>query len=548
MASGRTLAIGGQVSGAGGFTNAGPGTTIFSPPRAGNYTYAGPTVVAAGTLKVQGIPPVLSPLPGAVLWLDGADPTTLFTDAAGTVPVTTSGDVVARWNDKSGHGNNVTLTGTQTGPTYQADVQLGQSVARFSTDTTCGMTTPVTVSSGNVSIFLVYSYRSDASIFRRAIQGSNNWLMGPYNHQYQTYANGWVPSGVSTVQDQFVLHEVIEATGGALSQYINGVPAGSSSGRTYPGKLYLGTGTGGTAPPYAEPLDGDIAELLVYPSVLSAADRASVETYLRAKWQGAPGPSPLPPTTPVSLTSASAVLNLTNLNGGTIGSLSGVSGSQVLLGGAMLVAGDATTNTFAGVISGTGSLTEAGTGVLTLTGTNTYTGGTAIGSGSALQLGDGTVKNGEVAGNITDNGALIIANPADQAFPGNIGGSGTLTKSGAGTLTLSGTVNYAGPTTVNQGSLIYDINNDLLSVGLSIASGATVEFNNIGANQMLARLGGTISGGGTLRKNSSTVAYLSWDAGVTVAMASGSLIDIRQGTLLLAYGGYVKSATNKADM
>ncbi len=546
VASGRTLAVGGQVSGAGGFTNAGPGTTIFSPPTAGNYTYAGPTVVAAGTLKVQGIPPVSSPVAGAVLWLDGADATTLFTDAAGTVPVTTSGDVVARWNDKSGNGNHVTLTGTQTGPTYEPGVALGQSVARFSSDTTCGMTTPVTVSSGNVSIFVVYAYRSAASAFRRAVQGSANWLMGPYNNTYQTYNGGWVPGAPAVVQDQFVLQEAVITSGGALTAYVNGTSYGTRTG-VYPGKLYLGPGDE-TAPPYKEPLDGDIAEMLVYTSALSAADRANVETYLRAKWQGAPGPSPLPATTPVSLTSASAVLNLTNLNGGTIGSLSGVAGSQVLLGGAMLVAGDATTNTFAGVISGTGSLTEAGTGLLTLTGPNTYTGGTIINSGSTLQLGDGTVTHNELVGNITDNGALIFANPAAQAFPGNIGGSGRLTKSGAGTLTLSGTVNYTGPTTVNRGSLIYDVNNDLLSVGLSIANGATVEFNNITANQIFARIGGTISGGGTLRKNSSTVAYLSWDAGLTVAMASGGLIDINQGTLLLAYGGYVKSATNKADM
>ena len=62
--------------------------------------------------------------------------------------------------------------------------------------------------------------------------------------------------------------------------------------------------------------------------------------------------------------------------------------------------------TYAGVISGTGSLTQAGTGTLTLTGANTYTGGTTISAGT-LQLGNGGTT-GSVAGNITDNAALAF--------------------------------------------------------------------------------------------------------------------------------------------
>ncbi len=38
--------------------------------------------------------------------------------------------------------------------------------------------------------------------------------------------------------------------------------------------------------------------------------------------------------------------------------------------------------TFGGVISGVGSLTQAGTGILTLTGSNTYSGNTTISAGT----------------------------------------------------------------------------------------------------------------------------------------------------------------------
>ena len=44
--------------------------------------------------------------------------------------------------------------------------------------------------------------------------------------------------------------------------------------------------------------------------------------------------------------------------------------------------------TFGGVISGTGSLTQLGTGITTLTGANTYTGGTTISAGT-LEIGNG---------------------------------------------------------------------------------------------------------------------------------------------------------------
>ena len=53
-------------------------------------------------------------------------------------------------------------------------------------------------------------------------------------------------------------------------------------------------------------------------------------------------------------------------------------------------------------VSGTGSLTQAGTGTPTLTGDNTYTGGTTISAGT-LQLGNGGTT-GSLAGNIVDNG------------------------------------------------------------------------------------------------------------------------------------------------
>uniref|UniRef100_UPI0013DA6871 autotransporter-associated beta strand repeat-containing protein n=1 Tax=Serratia marcescens TaxID=615 RepID=UPI0013DA6871 len=62
--------------------------------------------------------------------------------------------------------------------------------------------------------------------------------------------------------------------------------------------------------------------------------------------------------------------------------------------------------TFAGLIAGTGSLTQAGSGTTILTTNNTYQGGTTINAGT-LQLGNGGAT-GWITGNVTNNGTLAF--------------------------------------------------------------------------------------------------------------------------------------------
>lgn len=55
-------------------------------------------------------------------WYDPSDLTTLFQDSAGTTPVTTTGQPVARMNDKSGNGIHAVQSGASSlCPTYQVD-------------------------------------------------------------------------------------------------------------------------------------------------------------------------------------------------------------------------------------------------------------------------------------------------------------------------------------------------------------------------------------------------------------------------------------------
>ena len=101
-------------------------------------------------------------------------------------------------------------------------------------------------------------------------------------------------------------------------------------------------------------------------------------------------------------------------------------------------------------ISNVGGLTKLGTGMLTLAANNAYSGNTAV-SGGTLQLGDGVANNGSVAGNIVNNSALVVANPASQFFTSVVSGSGSFTKTGAGTLVIASNQTYSGPTVIKTG-------------------------------------------------------------------------------------------------
>lgn len=55
------------------------------------------------------------------VWYDPSDKSTLFQDAAGTIPVTKDGDPVALMKDKSGNGNHATQTVSTSRPIYKTD-------------------------------------------------------------------------------------------------------------------------------------------------------------------------------------------------------------------------------------------------------------------------------------------------------------------------------------------------------------------------------------------------------------------------------------------
>ncbi|NDG11455.1 MAG: autotransporter domain-containing protein, partial [Actinobacteria bacterium] len=81
-----------------------------------------------------------------------------------------------------------------------------------------------------------------------------------------------------------------------------------------------------------------------------------------------------------------------NNNADTVGSLAGA--GSVSLGSATLTAGgDGTSTIFSGTMTGSGGLTKAGAGTLTISGSPAYTGATTISAGTIALSGTGSLPN-----------------------------------------------------------------------------------------------------------------------------------------------------------
>jgi len=228
------------------------------------------------------------------------------------------------------------------------------------------------------------------------------------------------------------------------------------------------------------------------------------------------------------------------INGGTLttGMLSsnGAAGSISLVadptvGHALNVNGTSLIGTYAGTLSGAGSLTMSGNGsTQTLTGANTYTGPTLVSAGSLVQ--SGGTNNSRIT---VSSGGTFTADNGAALTP--LGGFGALTAQSGGTVqydnaTVSGGfLSGTGTQEINAGGATF--NGTTVNLGTTLTQNGASTFNDVilngkvANNAALSWAGGSIGSGGVLEIGNTVDA-----SGLT----SNGEIDLQTGATLAVSG------------
>jgi autotransporter-associated beta strand protein len=531
--------LSGVFSGAGGLTFTGAGTTILT----GANTYSGGTIVSSGTLQGN-----TTSLQGAivnnsqVVFDQATDGTyagamsgsgSLTKQNAGTLILTGANNYSGGTSVSSGtlQGNTTSLQG--------AIVNNSQVVFDQATDGTyagamSGSGSLTKQNAGTLILTGANNYSGGTSVSSGTLQGNTTSLQGAIVNNSQvvfdqatdgTYAGAMSGSGSLTKQNAgtLILTGANNYSGGTsvssgtlqgnttslqgaivnnsqvvFDQATDGTYAGAMSGsgsltKQNAGTLIL-TGannySGGTSVSSGT-LQGNTTSLqgAIVNNSQVVFDQATDGTYAGAMSGSG------------SLTKQNAgTLILTganNYSGGTSVSSGTLQGNTTSLQGAIVnnsqvVFDQATDGTYAGAMSGSGSLTKQNAGTLILTGANNYSGGTSVSSGT-LQ-GNTT----SLQGAIVNNSQVVFDQATDGTYAGAMSGSGSLTKQNAGTLILTGANNYSGGTSVSSGTL----QGNTTSLQGSITSNGKVVFDQLSTGTF----SGTIAGlGAVVLQNSGTV-------------------------------------------
>ena len=165
----------------------------------------------------------------------------------------------------------------------------------------------------------------------------------------------------------------------------------------------------------------------------------------------------------LTLTGVCTYTGSTTITGGTLalsgagnlgGSKANYTGNIANSGALLINTSTGNNQTFGGIISGTGSLYQAGNALTALTANNTYSGSTTISAGT-LAIGSSLAANNgnNYTAPIVNNGSLLFNSSTNQFLSGSISGSGNLTQNGNSVLSLNATNTFSGITLVGGGTL-----------------------------------------------------------------------------------------------
>jgi len=222
---------------------------------------------------------------------------------ADTITGLTDGQALTTWLDESGLGNNATQATAAAKPLYKTNIQNGRPVVRFDgvndflsvsgnpiartqTEFAYFAVAKINTAGSNRTILDITESTDFSSILLRNIYLSST---GQLETRVRDDANS---SNASTAAEVLAVFKVVSGTrnGNAVEQFRNGSSDGVSSenaiGAMDLGSFYTTVGAlrNSSNPNGASFHLGDIAEILIYNTALSTANRQAVEAYLNAKW------------------------------------------------------------------------------------------------------------------------------------------------------------------------------------------------------------------------------------------------------------------------
>jgi autotransporter-associated beta strand protein len=432
-----TLTINGTISGSGAVTQAGAGTTHLTA----NNSFAGTTTISAGTLQLGS-----NQAAGAT------------TGALGSGDVVNNAALRVHRQNASTIAGNISGTGTLTNTGVGTVTLLGNNSYSGTTTITSG-----TVQIGN---------------------GGTTGTLGTGNVVNNSAFTGLLFNRSDTI----TVANNISGTGG-LAKGGSGttILTGTNSyANTTVGSGTLQIGDGGTA--------GNLGTGSVTNNGTLAFNRSDDITITNAI-SGSGSLNKLGTNTLV-LTGNNTSTGGTTISGGTLqagnGGTTGGIGSGATTNNGSLVFNRSNNLVVSSAISGSGTLTKLGAGMIELSGNNSYTGTTTISAG-ILSIGRGS-STGAIAGDIVNNAQLFIARNNDYTYAGSISGTGSVSTTDAGTTTLTGTNSYAGTTTIG-GAGVLQIGNGgttgTLGTGSVVVTASTLRFNRSDAVSIANAISGT---------------------------------------------------------
>ncbi|MBY0429453.1 MAG: autotransporter-associated beta strand repeat-containing protein, partial [Alphaproteobacteria bacterium] len=434
--------------------------------------------------------------------------TTITLSSALTTTYTTSSvfqGYVSQLTDKSGLSNNAVQATAANMPLWISNGQNGLGVAQYNGSTNwLGVTTTLANTAyTNYNIIAVSSTNSTAGTIIAAVNGVSD-TAGQHDRQLAFVSSKltnriWNTEVISSAAsyNNGLAHisetSVISGSGQFLYEDGSLVASGvkdfsnfnfTSSGLTPAGYVI------GSHSLYGA-FNGNIPEILIYNTSLSANGRVLVDQYQSAKWAIALTPPGSGATEAAQATasiqkgdavdgysvfttrylerlSQSANISLQASNNITL-NLQGDTLNFATAGRTLtLTAGNQITTASTGTIT-------TNNAAITLNATNGIIINNAFtlnSAGGAININNATTLNAGLT--INDGGS-------NNTIASVISGSGGLTKLGTGTLTLTGVNTYSGTTAVSNGTLKANVSstqNALGSGSASIASGATLNLNN----------------------------------------------------------------------